>query len=113
MNADHYNHSLMVCGPAWTSGGCASDLHLSGNATTFPPSQGVSEALALSDAPEGEQMRQDEPRNHLDASDLLFEVGRQLQAVALVMRKHEIAPHQVCECGRVAVRMLPVFGLRC
>ncbi len=103
----------MVCGPAWTSGGCASDLHLSGNATTFPPSQGVSEALALSDAPEGEQMRQDEPRNHLDASDLLFEVGRQLQAVALVMRKHEIAPHQVCECGRVAVRMLPVFGLRC
>lgn len=30
------------------------------------------------------------------------------------MRRHEIASgYQVCECGRVPVRILPMFGLRC
>jgi hypothetical protein len=59
-------------------------------------------------------MQGDEPRRHLDASELAFEAGRQTQAVALVMRKHEIVPaHQLCVCGRLAARILPLFGLRC
>lgn len=59
-------------------------------------------------------MNRGEPDRHLDASDLLFEVGRQMQAVALVTRRHELVPaQQLCECGRLALRVLPVLGLRC
>ncbi|MGH3737191.1 MAG: hypothetical protein ACRDT6_16480 [Micromonosporaceae bacterium] len=45
---------------------------------------------------------------------MLFEIGRRVQAVSLVMRKHKIlAAQQVCECGRLATRTIPAFGLRC
>ncbi|MGH3715670.1 MAG: hypothetical protein ACRDT4_19760 [Micromonosporaceae bacterium] len=50
----------------------------------------------------------------LDPYTLLYEVGRQLQALPLVMRKHRlVAAQQLCECGRLPVRTLPGFGLRC
>lgn len=50
----------------------------------------------------------------LDPFTLLYEVGRQLQAVSLVMRKHRLVEdQQLCECGRLPVRTLPGFGLRC
>lgn len=51
---------------------------------------------------------------HLDAADVLFEIGRRTQATALMMRKHRVLPtQQLCECGRLATRVLPAFGLRC
>lgn len=51
---------------------------------------------------------------HLDAADVLFEIGRRTQAAALMMRKHQVLPtQQLCECGRVATRVVPAFGLRC
>lgn len=50
----------------------------------------------------------------LDAAELLFEIGRRVQAVSLVMRKHKVLPaQQLCECGRLATRVIPAFGLRC
>ncbi|MGH3738381.1 MAG: hypothetical protein ACRDT6_22660 [Micromonosporaceae bacterium] len=50
----------------------------------------------------------------LDPFTLLYEVGRQLQAVPLVMRKHKlVGSQQLCECGRLPVHNLPGFGLRC
>lgn len=63
-------------------------------------------------------MSDGEPKNRssdkADASELLFEVGRRLQAVALMMRKHQmVREQQICACGRIALRVLPVFGLRC
>ncbi len=49
-----------------------------------------------------------------DATGIWYELGRQLQAVALTMRKHRIiGAQQLCECGRLPVRELPVFGERC
>ncbi len=53
--------------------------------------------------------------NCVDASTLLYEMGRHLQTVALVMRKHRIASAVgVCEaCGRTALCEIPVFGPRC
>jgi len=49
-----------------------------------------------------------------DASSIWYELGRQLQAVALIMRKHRIVgAQQLCECGRLPVRELPAFGERC
>lgn len=53
-------------------------------------------------------------RRVLDASELLYEIGRRIQAVSLVMRKHKVLPtQQLCECGRLAARTVPAFGLRC
>lgn len=53
-------------------------------------------------------------RRRWEAPDVLFEVGRQVQAVALAMRKHTFAPGlRICTCGRVVDRPLPGFGLRC
>lgn len=53
-------------------------------------------------------------RRALDATDVLFEIGNQVQTVALTMRKHRyVVAQQVCECGRLATQMLPVFGPRC
>ncbi|MGH3450225.1 MAG: hypothetical protein ACRDQW_05750 [Haloechinothrix sp.] len=50
----------------------------------------------------------------LDAAELWYEVGREVQAVALVMRRHELVDdQQVCACGRLPVHLLPSFGLRC
>jgi len=50
----------------------------------------------------------------LDAASLFYEIGREVQAVALVMRKHEILDAQrICACGRLPVRTLPFFGPRC
>ncbi|MGH3738002.1 MAG: hypothetical protein ACRDT6_20680 [Micromonosporaceae bacterium] len=50
----------------------------------------------------------------LDAATFWYEVGRQLQTVSVVMSKHQIvADQQVCACGRLALRALPTFGLRC
>lgn len=47
---------------------------------------------------------------HLDAADVLFEIGRRTQAAALMMRKHQVLPtQQLCECGRVATRVVPAF----
>lgn len=59
-------------------------------------------------------MHQGEQVRFLDAADVLFEIGRRVQAVSLMMRKHKIlAAQQVCECGRLATRTVPAFGLRC
>ncbi|MQA24568.1 MAG: hypothetical protein GEU94_03670 [Micromonosporaceae bacterium] len=54
-------------------------------------------------------------RRWWDAAGLLFEAGHQAQALALTMRKHEIAADLgVCKgCGRTPVAELPVFGPRC
>lgn len=50
----------------------------------------------------------------IDLHTLLYEIGRQLQALPLVMRKHElVGSQQLCTCGRLPVRPLPGFGLRC
>lgn len=51
----------------------------------------------------------------LDAPGLLYDMGRQVQALALAMRKHEIvADLNVCKsCGRIPARDLPGFGPRC
>jgi hypothetical protein len=50
----------------------------------------------------------------LDPQTLLYELGRQLQAVSLLMDKHRIVgAQQLCECGRLPVRNVPGFGLRC
>ncbi len=50
----------------------------------------------------------------LDAPSLFYEIGRDVQAVALVMRRHEIVDaQQTCACGRLPVRTLPFFGPRC
>ncbi|MGH3647548.1 MAG: hypothetical protein ACRDTM_10285 [Micromonosporaceae bacterium] len=49
-----------------------------------------------------------------DAAAFWYEVGRQFQAVSLVMDRHQIVDaQQICACGRIAVRVLPMFGLRC
>ncbi|MGH3658030.1 MAG: hypothetical protein ACRDUA_15355 [Micromonosporaceae bacterium] len=54
-----------------------------------------------------------EPRS-LDAAGMWYELGREIQAVALIMRKHRlVAAQQLCECGRLFVHTLPVFGARC
>ncbi len=50
----------------------------------------------------------------VEPTSLSYELGRQLQALALLMRKHRINPRQqVCDCGRLAMRELPMFGPRC
>lgn len=50
----------------------------------------------------------------LDAAGVLYEVGRQLQTTALVMRRHTGSGlPDVCECGRLQVRDLPGLGRRC
>lgn len=51
----------------------------------------------------------------LEAPELLYELGRQVQAVALAMRAHEIVTGLgVCKsCGRIPECELPGFGLRC
>ncbi len=50
----------------------------------------------------------------LDAPSLNFEIGRHVQTMALAMRRHRIvSTHQICECGRLPLRTLPVFGPRC
>jgi hypothetical protein len=50
----------------------------------------------------------------LDAASLFYEIGREVQTVALVMRKHEIVDaQQTCACGRLPVHTLPFFGPRC
>lgn len=50
----------------------------------------------------------------LDATDVLYDVGREVQMVALMMRRHRfVAAQGVCECGRLPAKTLPVFGLRC
>lgn len=50
----------------------------------------------------------------LDAASLWYEVGREVQAVALLMRKHQVVEVQrICVCGRVSVHTLPLFGPRC
>lgn len=56
----------------------------------------------------------EEGERRSSAPDVWYEAGRQVQAVAIIMRKHHFVPEQqVCACGRLAVTMLPVFGLRC
>lgn len=58
--------------------------------------------------------RRSAPVEHCDASDLMHELGRRFQTVAAVMRKHSIVPAlQICTCGQVPVRTLPLFGPRC
>lgn len=53
-------------------------------------------------------------KHHLDASELTYAVGRELQAMALAMRQHRPVPAlQLCTCGRLNLRVLPIFGLRC
>jgi hypothetical protein len=50
----------------------------------------------------------------MDASAYWYEVGRLFQRVSTSMDKHTVvAAQQVCTCGRIAVRRLPTFGLRC
>lgn len=50
----------------------------------------------------------------LDAAGVLFEIGRRVQAAAVAMWKHRLVPsQQICTCGRMCVRTLPTFGLRC
>lgn len=49
----------------------------------------------------------------VEAPDVLFETGRQIQAASLAMRRHKVGPNQVCTCGRLPVRDLPAFGARC
>lgn len=50
----------------------------------------------------------------LDAADLLLHVARHLERAGVLMRKHQIvSTYQVCSCGRVPVRLLRLFGLRC
>lgn len=50
----------------------------------------------------------------VDATTLFYELGREVQAVALLMRKHEILDAQrICACGRLPVHTLPFFGPRC
>ncbi|MGH3737528.1 MAG: hypothetical protein ACRDT6_18250 [Micromonosporaceae bacterium] len=50
----------------------------------------------------------------MDAASLFYELGREVQAVALLMRKHEIVQAQrICACGRLPVHTLPLFGPRC
>lgn len=52
--------------------------------------------------------------SHLDAATLFYELGREVQAVGLLMRRHRlIDSQQLCACGRVPVRTLPYFGIRC
>ncbi len=59
-------------------------------------------------------MQQSGQRHQLDAPALLFEVGRQVQALALLAKRHRMAPaQQICQCGRLALRLLPMLGLRC
>ncbi len=49
-----------------------------------------------------------------DAADLLYEIGRRTQAAAMMMRKHRVSPtHELCQCGRLPHRRLPLFGPRC
>ncbi len=48
------------------------------------------------------------------STDVLYEIGRQVQKTALLMRAHVLMPlTQVCACGRIPIRLLPYFGLRC
>lgn len=50
----------------------------------------------------------------LDAAGLMYEVGRLVQALALTMRRHRLVPgQQLCECGRLPVHPVPLFGARC
>jgi len=49
-----------------------------------------------------------------DAASAWYELGRQLQAVALAMRRHRVIPSQgLCECGRLPIRRPSLFGQRC
>lgn len=49
-----------------------------------------------------------------DPTDVMLDVSRRVEAMALAMRKHRIvSEQQVCACGQLATRMLPVFGIRC
>ncbi|MGH3738096.1 MAG: hypothetical protein ACRDT6_21170 [Micromonosporaceae bacterium] len=44
-----------------------------------------------------------------DPTDLMLDVGRRVEAMALAMRKHRVVPEQqVCTCGQLATRILPV-----
>lgn len=58
-------------------------------------------------------MRGTQPTRSWDAPSVLFEVGRRVQAASQAMRTHELAAHDVCRCGRLPDRTLPVFGPRC
>ncbi|MGH3655694.1 MAG: hypothetical protein ACRDUA_03450 [Micromonosporaceae bacterium] len=50
----------------------------------------------------------------LDAATLYYELGREVQAVALLVRSHQIvASQQICACGRLPLHTLPFFGPRC
>ncbi len=52
--------------------------------------------------------------SRLGPEELFFEYGRLLQSVSVVMPKQQIVKdQQVCACGRLAIRMLPFFGIRC
>jgi hypothetical protein len=58
--------------------------------------------------------RDDGERDWCDGSELMHELGRRFQAVSVVMRRHEIASmQQICVCGELPLRVLPIFGLRC
>ncbi len=50
-----------------------------------------------------------------DAPGALYAAGQRVQALALTMLKHQIAPGLgVCKsCGRLPARELPTFGPRC
>ncbi len=59
--------------------------------------------------------RGDSRTDRCDAPAVLIAVGRQIEKLGLVMRKHRLVPEQqICVCGRIATRLLlPAFGLRC
>ncbi|MGH3647186.1 MAG: hypothetical protein ACRDTM_08420 [Micromonosporaceae bacterium] len=54
-------------------------------------------------------------RGWWDGPHVTYETGQRVQAVALVMLKHQIVPELgVCRaCGRLPAAELPLFGLRC
>jgi len=56
----------------------------------------------------------DDVKRFASQLELMYELGRQLQAVPLIMRKHQIiGEQQLCKCGRLPLRSLPDLGLRC
>ncbi len=53
-------------------------------------------------------------RNWCDGSEMVHELGRRFQAVSVVMHRHEIvSTQQICVCGELPLRIVPIFGLRC
>lgn len=60
-------------------------------------------------------MTEPAPRQRLDAPSFFYEAGRQVQSVAMVMRRHKIVTALgICQaCGRPPLAEVPWFGTRC